>query len=154
MAAIPINIWPWFFSRALVRLFSIRVMHTFVNWTKMQLEWCQIKVEKNVHYSVYLKKIAMNRLSLIEGNRCLKKNVMLSSGHIKSVLETKPWNHFSMSYLTDSYISFTLKLESRQNFCSNRSIRSSTYDKINISNFASCRKMVIFYYWNCDFPQN
>ena len=33
------------------------------------------------------------------------------------------------SYLTDSYISFTLKLESRQKFCSNKSIRSSTYGK-------------------------
>ena len=33
------------------------------------------------------------------------------------------------SYLTDSYISFTLKLESGQNFCSNKSIRSSTYNK-------------------------
>ena len=34
---------------------------------------------------------------------------------------------FKKSYLTDSFISFTLKLESRQNVCSNRSIRSSTY---------------------------
>ena len=36
---------------------------------------------------------------------------------------------FNMSYLTDSYISFTLKLESRQNFCSKSLIRSSTYSK-------------------------
>ena len=36
---------------------------------------------------------------------------------------------FNTSYLTDSYISFTLKLESRQIFCSNMLIRSSTYDK-------------------------
>ena len=33
------------------------------------------------------------------------------------------------SYLTGSYITFTLKLESGQNFCCNRSIRSSTYGK-------------------------
>ena len=34
------------------------------------------------------------------------------------------------SYLTDLYISFILKFQ--QNFCSNRSIRSSTYGKKNI----------------------
>ena len=33
------------------------------------------------------------------------------------------------SYLTDSYIAFTLKLESGQKFCSNRSSRSSKYCK-------------------------
>ena len=48
------------------------------------------------------------------------------------------------SYLTDSYISFTLKLESPQIFCSNRSIRSSMYGEMNISDFPPCRKMVIF----------
>ena len=47
-------------------------------------------------------------------------------------------------YLTDSYISFTLKLESWQIFCSNMSIRSSTYGKKNISDFPPCGKMVIF----------
>ena len=47
------------------------------------------------------------------------------------------------SYLTDSYISFTLKLESPQIFCSNRSIRSSMYGEMNISDFPPCRKMVI-----------
>ena len=51
---------------------------------------------------------------------------------------------FNTSYLTDSYISSTLKLKSRQKFCSNSSIRSSTYGKINISNFPQCGKMVIF----------
>ena len=50
----------------------------------------------------------------------------------------------NMSYLTDSYNGFTLKLESWQNFCSNRSIRSSTYGKMNISDFPPCKKMVIF----------
>ena len=45
------------------------------------------------------------------------------------------------SYLTDSYISFTLKLESRQNVCSNRPVRSS---KKIISDFPSCGKMVVF----------
>ena len=49
-----------------------------------------------------------------------------------------PW-----SYLTDSYIVFTLKLESRQNFCSNRWIGSCTYGKKNISDFPPCGKMVI-----------
>ena len=42
------------------------------------------------------------------------------------------------SYLTDSYISFTLKLESRQKCCSNMLIRSSTYSKKNISDFPAC----------------
>ena len=42
------------------------------------------------------------------------------------------------SYLTDSSISFTLKLESRQNFCSNMAIRSSAYGKKNISDFPPC----------------
>ena len=51
---------------------------------------------------------------------------------------------FNTSYLTDSYISFTLKLESGQNSCSNRSIRSSTYGKKNISDFPPCGKLVIF----------
>ena len=37
--------------------------------------------------------------------------------------------NFNTSYFTNSYFSFTLKLESRQNFCSNMSIRSSTYGK-------------------------
>ena len=46
--------------------------------------------------------------------------------------------------LTDSYIVFTLKLESGQNFCSNRWIRSSTYGKKNISDFPPCGRMVIF----------
>ena len=42
------------------------------------------------------------------------------------------------SYLTDSYITFTLKLESGQNFCCNRSIRSSTYCKKNIFEIPPC----------------
>ena len=45
---------------------------------------------------------------------------------------------FNTSYLTDLYISFTLKLESRQNFCSSRSIRSSTYYKKNIFEIPPC----------------
>ena len=44
-------------------------------------------------------------------------------------------SHINTSYLADSYISFTLKLESRQKFCSNSLIRSSTYGKKNISDF-------------------
>ena len=51
---------------------------------------------------------------------------------------------FNTSYLTDSYVSFTLKLESRQKLCSKRLIRSSTYGKKNISDFPPCGKMVIF----------
>ena len=47
------------------------------------------------------------------------------------------------SYLTDSYISFTLKLESRQIFF-NSLIRSSTHGKKNISDFPPCGKMVVF----------
>ena len=45
---------------------------------------------------------------------------------------------FNTSYLTDSYINFTLKLESGQNSCSNRSIRSSTYGKKNIFEIPPC----------------
>ena len=41
--------------------------------------------------------------------------------------------------LGTSYISFTLKFESRQNFCSNMSIRSSTYGKKNFR-FSSMRE--------------
>ena len=41
-------------------------------------------------------------------------------------------SHINTSYLADSYISFTLKLESRQIFCSNSLIISSTYGKKNI----------------------
>ena len=52
--------------------------------------------------------------------------------------------HFNMSYLTDSYISFTLKLESRQIFCFSSLIRSRTYGKQNISDFPPCGKMVVF----------
>ena len=48
------------------------------------------------------------------------------------------------SYLTDSYIGFTLNMESGQNFCSNRSIRSSTYSKKNIFEIPPCGKLVIF----------
>ena len=51
---------------------------------------------------------------------------------------------FNTPYLTDSYISFTLKLEFWQNFCFNRSIRSCTCGKKNISDFPACGKMVIF----------
>ena len=44
--------------------------------------------------------------------------------------------------LNTSYISFILKLECWQNFCSNWSIRSSTFSKINISDFPPCGQMV------------
>ena len=50
--------------------------------------------------------------------------------HIYAILNT--------SYLTDSYISFTLKLESWQNFCFNSLIRSSTYGKSNIFEIPPC----------------
>ena len=60
---------------------------------------------------------------------------------LQALLRQLPLN---TSYLTDSYISFTLKLESRQIFCFNSSIRSSTYGKKNISDFPPCGKMVVF----------
>ena len=56
------------------------------------------------------------------------------------------------SYLTDSNIVFTRKLESRQN-CFNRWIRSSTYGKKEIR-FSSMREVGYFCYWICDFLQN
>ena len=52
-----------------------------------------------------------------------------------NILKSTLWNIsinsviLNTSYLTDSYITFTLKLESGQKFCCNRSIRSSTYGK-------------------------
>ena len=65
----------------------------------------------------------------------------------KRTLMKKHWLQFyiNMSYLTDSYISFTLNLESGQNVCSDgRLIRSSTYGKKHISDFPPCGKLVIF----------
>ena len=60
---------------------------------------------------------------------CIRSTNLSTTVHC-SVLNT--------SYLTDSYISFTLKLESGQNFCSNKSIRSSTYCKKNIFEIPPC----------------
>ena len=51
---------------------------------------------------------------------------------------------FHTSYLMDSCISFTLILEFQKKFGSKRSIRSSTYGKINVSDFPPCGKLVIF----------
>ena len=56
----------------------------------------------------------------------------------KNFLGLKHLQLINTSYLTDSYISFTLKLESGQNFCYNRSIRSSTYGKKNIFEIPPC----------------
>ena len=63
---------------------------------------------------------------------------------IKLMCEKKVSCFHNMSYLTDSYISFTLKLESWQKFCFNSLIRSSKYGKKNISDFPPCGKMVVF----------
>ena len=63
---------------------------------------------------------------------------------LKNVFLNVSVKSINTSYLTDSYISFTLKLESRQNFYSNMLIRSSTYGKKNISDFPPCGKMVVF----------
>ena len=76
-----------------------------------------------------------------------KKIHVQVSGHyiakfIVKVLELA--NFLNTSYLTDSYISFTLKWESWQKICSNMLIRSSTYGKKNISDFHPCGKMVVF----------
>ena len=67
----------------------------------------------------------------------------------KAPINYNSMNEFSFtglntSYLTDSYISFTLKLGSGQNFCFDSLIRSSTYGKKNISDFPPCGKMVVF----------
>ena len=61
--------------------------------------------------------------------------------HPKKLLIIGPdifFQPLNTSYLTDSYISFTLKLESRQKFCFNSLIRSSTYGKKIISDFPPC----------------
>ena len=62
--------------------------------------------------------------------------VGLISHHMK-ILNTHSLINY---YLTDSYISFNLKLESQQNFCSIRFIRSSTYGKKIIFQNSSMRK--------------
>ena len=76
-----------------------------------------------------------NLFSLISSKKLL--SLMFSS-------PLAPKSPLNMSYLTDSYISFTPKLESWQNFCPNRLIRSSTYGKKNICDFPPCGKLVIF----------
>ena len=58
------------------------------------------------------------------------------------------------SYLTDSYISFTLKLESGQIFCSNRSIRSSTYGKKNIYEIPPCGSHFLKFILPTSFEEN
>ena len=55
-------------------------------------------------------------------------------------------------FIADSYISFTLKLESWQNFCSNMLISSSTYGKENIFDFPPCRKMVVIFFTAWTWP--
>ena len=69
------------------------------------------------HYNPFLKSISLFSRSFFS------KNYVLNT-----------------SYLTDSYNSFTLKLESRQKFCFNSSIRSSTYGKKNYFWFSSMRE--------------
>ena len=56
--------------------------------------------------------------------------------------------------MTDSYISFTLKLEFGQNFCSNRSIRSSTYGKRNITDFPPWGSHFILIHLFTSFEEN
>ena len=66
------------------------------------------------------------------------KKLILTNNNVIS------FDPINTSYLTDSYISFTLKLKSLQNFCFNSLIRSSIYGKKNISDFPPCGKMVVF----------
>ena len=74
------------------------------------------------------------------------KKLILTNNNVIS------FDPINTSYLTDSYISFTLKLKSWKKFCSNRSIRSNTYGKNFFWN-SSMREYGLFYYWICDFPQ-
>ena len=74
--------------------------------------------------------------------RCILSSMIIKS--IKLMCEKKVSCFHNMSYLTDSYISFTLKLESWQKFFFNSLIRSSKYGKKNISDFPPCGKMVVF----------
>ena len=70
-----------------------------------------------------------------------KKVVVLRPTHATTTATTIPASKkldLNTSHLTDSYITFTLKLESGQNFCCNRSIRSSTYGKKNIFEIPPC----------------
>ena len=63
----------------------------------------------------------------IISKRCWYTFYMNKSIFIKEIKNChKYFFQINTSYLTDSYILFSLKLESRQHFCSNRSIRSST----------------------------
>ena len=66
--------------------------------------------------------------------------------HISSCL-----SGLNVSYLTDSYIRFTLKLEAGQNFCASRSIRSSTYGKTNILESRPCGIQFLFIHFTSSF---
>jgi hypothetical protein len=65
------------------------------------------------------------------------KKLILTNNNVIS------FDPINTSYLTDSYISFTLKLKSWKKICSNRSIRSSTYGKKNFE-IPPCGNMVFF----------
>ena len=78
----------------------------------------------NTSFTLYLKMFKVTQIVVVSlSDQCLALNT---------------------SYLTDSCISFTLKLESRLRFFSNSLIRSITYDKKNICDFPPCGKMVVF----------
>ena len=94
------------------------------------------KILKADFYLTFILKINLPivKFSLYEPTRCkfckiiekVQSRLHREKYKINSRCISRPM-HFplNMSYLTDSDIVFTLKLESRQNFCFNRWIRSS-----------------------------
>ena len=69
------------------------------------------------------------RTSLALTRSDFREDKHLKSKLIIKIMITSQFLFINTSCFTDSYISFTLKFEFRQNFCSNRSIGSSTYGK-------------------------
>ena len=113
---------------------------------KRSMDWCNLNIMGcalyfthiipfRLHFDVirFLDTHVTGRQDYIEDREIEGDLLMI----IQYVLEIQGYI-LNTSYLTDSYISFTLDLESGQNLCSNRSIRSSTYGKKNISDFPPC----------------
>ena len=131
-------------------------MFVLLNYTYLrQVFWNKLSHQKNnvtksgfaidIKYKYMLKCDSMNtvKLQTVVKSRYVKSGLFglflsVSQPHIRA---------FNTSYLTDSYVSFTLKLESRQKFCYNSLIRSSTYGKKKYFWFSSMREDGCFCYW-------
>ena len=135
-----------------------RVLYWFL-WFSLFTDW--VHVEAVLLKTSHTFKIQVIQLHILQLEpayfQLLPYHQVLLSMIIKSIklmCEKKVSCFHNMSYLTDSYISFTLKLESWQKFCFNSLIRSSKYGKKKYFWFSSMREDGCFCYWICDFPQN